>query len=193
MKKSEKEKLIKTVEIVFKRNGQNVGTYSPHCAIEDTEKYDLSKKEQFCRSYDDNYLIEENTYFIKEIVLPIWLNEKEYCENTNYVYWNYIWQMNNKIPYMAENIQRYLYDLMVKNYGFNVYCMSFILQVKRFKSKFRESMYNQIIDHINTPQEDRKYRLSLSPKQLNCISVKKWQYDNVSKSIYWAKRNGIIL
>lgn len=44
-----------------------------------------------------------------------------------------------------------------------------LMKVRKFKSKFRESLAKQVIHWLNKPPQKRHYHHPLSPKQLSCL------------------------
>lgn len=62
------------------------------------------------------------------------------------------------------------YRRLAQCYDFDtLYEIEKLLKTKKFRSSFRESLYDQIHAWLNTPRKNRKYSSPLSPKQLSYL------------------------
>lgn len=185
MTKTEKANLLKTVTIVLIRNGQNAGTLAPHCTKEETHKYDLSETAQYCISYDNDMIIDQDKYELRDISIPVWMDAKEYVQD--YITWKYVWAMDKTVPYMPESHQRFLTEYQTSM----AYSLSQIIKVKKPRSKFKISILEQVLNYIETPKEERKYNFPLSDRQYQYIRKPNWEWESISNSVYYSRTFGV--
>ena len=175
VKKSKKLEGLKVVEMVFSRNGENVGTIAPFCSIEKF-KYSLDDESQFCANADDNRLVTAKRFFLKNVLLPVWMDADTYAND--YVGYEYLWGRNDKTAYLPQKEQEFLVGqeaVQQVSYGK-------LLQVKKFRSSFRESMAKQVRDFIYN--ENNKFNSPLSFKQFRYIAVDNWEATRGDDRIY---------
>jgi hypothetical protein len=89
----------------------------------------------------------------------------EWCRHE--ITWRYLWAVVP--PEWPEQWQRAL--LLVKERAGMPALAAVVklLQTKTFRSTFRKSLRDQIVEWMETPEEERKYKLPLSPRQFDAI------------------------
>lgn len=151
------------VKILFCRFGENITTdLSPVREYTDQDLPLLEIIDRYCASYDDNRLVPGHKYSVREIDLPGWLPADQYCDN--YLKWNFILGY----PCIIEKLGPRSISLIRMEY-IEIKALASLFQVKKFRSSFRESIYNQVLNWFYDDRED-KYRSPLSEKQWIAIS-----------------------
>jgi hypothetical protein len=149
---------MKTHQIVFINNGENVGTVAPFCSL-DKFTGDLQTKVNLCLSYDNDMLVQIDLYSVVDITLPEWLSVDEWT-NDNIAY-GYMWNRGVD-PSWPESWQKGLLTLPGVT---QIACVK-LLNTKKFRSSFRLSLRNQLVDWLETAEEDRLYDKPFSVRQI---------------------------
>jgi hypothetical protein len=136
----------------------------PMCAADSDEAraLDMNAEGRFCRSFDDDMIVMERLYEVRDIVLPSWLSAEEWSHS--YIQWGYMWGRGVS-PLLPEAQQRYLLKLQP---GMQV-AAGKLLATKKFRSSFRADMRAKLEQWIATPAEQRQYDSPFSARQWDCI------------------------
>jgi hypothetical protein len=119
----------------------------------------------FIQGPDDFTQYEAPRFVVKRVVLPDWMDPGEWSRSE--VEWRYLWAI---VPAeWPEQWQRAL--LLVKERAGMPAVLAIVnlLKTKEFRSPFRKSLRDQIVEWMEANEEDRKYKLPLSPRQFNAI------------------------
>ena len=167
---------MKLQKIVYYASGENSGTYSAKCFLENFTG-DLNEKTERFVSWDCNIPTEVDMFRVREVQLPDWMSENEFME----------WEIDYKyaiglagecvIEMSREKFMNFK-DLSEKKkywYGW----------AKKSKNAFITSLFNQFDQWL----EDPKFKSPLSEKQ--------WEYATrycplyeakaISKSLYYQR------
>jgi len=150
-----------TRQVLYSKQGENLPT-PPSPIGPWTGQVDLETTEMFCAHHDDDRLVESLKYSVREIQLPEWLSTEEYCANADYVKWQFLWAFGAS-PDWSEACQRFLLNL---DGASQLACIK-LLKTKAFRSEFRKSLYQQLMDWIWS--SERKHPSPFSPKQWDCL------------------------
>ncbi len=151
-------------KILFVRYGENITTeLSPLKPYnEETDRALLEVTDRYCFSYDDNRLVTENKYELREIDLPDWLSTEDYTARSNYFKWNFILAYTD----LCEKLQEKTYKIYPLEF-WQISALGNLFKVKSFRSDFRRSVFNQVCDWLS--QDNPKYRSPLSDRQWSAI------------------------
>ena len=124
---------------------------------------DLKATSMHCVSYDNDMLVECNTYSLRQVTLPDWLSLDEWLDNT--VRWKWAWAFGAKPDAWPERWQRvFAYDL--KGSAEKLVCAK-LLNTKKFRSEFRKSLRDQLIQWIES--DDRAHTSPFSGRQFDML------------------------
>jgi hypothetical protein len=141
-------------------------TLSPLREFDPVKDAELLKEEKtFLQGPDDFAQYTAPRFVVKRVVLPDWMEPAEWCRAE--VEWRYLWAV---VP--AEWPEQWQRALMLVNERAGMptlLAITELLKTKEFRSPFRKSLRDQIVEWMETPEEDRKYRLPLSQRQINSI------------------------
>ena len=156
---------MKKVKIIFSRQyNENITTdLRPYCLLEDF-KENINKTDIYCASWDDNRLVEGKIFEIRELVLPDWMDEETYLKE--YIRCNSIIIQAEEIENMN---QKWFHRIVELNESIREIIFT-LLRTKKFRSAFRESLKNQLVEWLNN--DNPEYSLPFSDKQLNCLIYK---------------------
>ena len=154
--------MLTTHKILFKQLGENatsprdpVGVYSG--------QVDLEEMTTCCASYDDNRLVPKKLYSVGEVTLPEWLSPEEWLRNTSC--WKRLWGLGAD-PSWPEAHQRALVHL--GSTGHRLAAIK-LLRTKKFRSSFRESLRDRLVEWLDTPADERRYDSPFSYRQWGCL------------------------
>lgn len=159
------ENLLKTHKIVYANLGCNVYTSPQPIKLYDPEIHTSEFLEQeypFCISNDNDMLVMDKKYSLIDVTLPTWLSPEDFIHN--HVRWQYLWGDHRVNALWPENCQRFL--LRQKN---SVTIDIYVNVLRAVRSKFMLSLKDQLLNWLNTPEEDRKYDQPLSNRQLESL------------------------
>jgi hypothetical protein len=128
---------------------------------------DFTKTKTCIVSSDDYRLTQVQAYGTIEIEIPDWLDPTEYISN-RFEYRD-LWSHGISID-ASEPVQRSLLGM----HGDYVKACAKLINTKIFRSSFRQSLYNQLMAWINTPEDKRRYDTPFSSKQWQCIDRKNY-------------------
>lgn len=168
---------LHSVLVLFRKTGENWTTPAdPQGAW--TGQVDLDTQERFCMSSDDNRLVTGDLFEVREVTLPAWLSADEWARDA--VGWKYLWGAGVEMTW-PEAWQRALMGVSFAER----YWLCQILRVKKFRSEFRRSLFNQIVSWMETPEEYRRFPRPLSPRQMGCLARNAWEPQRAQNGLYW--------
>jgi len=130
-----------------------VGAYVPGTV-------DLEEIVYQCASSDNDMLVSNKRYEVRTVTLPEWLSLEEWLR-TN-ISWAFLWN-DARIIELPEEFQRGL--MKMSGDGLREACVT-LLATKNFRSGFRLSLRNQLVEWLVTPEDKRAYRTPFSPRQI---------------------------
>ena len=168
---------FKKYQIVFKHIGSNQTTpRDPFCLLSDFSG-NLAEKKHVFISHDFDMRTETDMFEGKEVYLPTWLEPTEWIQN--FVKWRFNWGLG--VPHdIEEEVQRACLELDTTE----KYWVSKLLKVKKFRSEFRKSLFDQFISWAKTPKADRPYSSPFSGRQWESLIRDRYSADRLSESIY---------
>jgi len=168
--------MFKQVKVVYHNDGENVGTSSPICAIEEFNG-DLTEQSWKCVSYDNDIQVQVSKYEVKEIWLPMWLETSEYCQNP--IGWKFLWAYHKKASQMPENAQRALMEISGEMQYWLVQ-----LVASDTRTAFRSNIKEQILAWCEKKvNNDTPYAQPLSQKQMACITGNRWNFKGTQEGV----------
>jgi len=152
--------------VLFERNGEVSDTLAPLREFDPAKDAELLEEQKaFIQGPDDFTQYEAPRFLVKRVVLPDWMDPAEWCRNE--IDWRYLWAI---VPAeWPETWQRALMLVKERAGMPAVLAIVNLLKTKEFRSPFRRSLRDQIVEWMETPEEDRKYKLPLSPRQFDAI------------------------
>ena len=176
-------------KIVFKESGENVGTISAFCFLEDFTG-DLNEKTYKFFSADIDQYMEVNLYQIREICIPeSWT-------------WEDYQRKGTKLRFaiaLCEGVEPLKGFTQIELEAFlsldeeDKYTLG-QLYAKKDKSEFLQSLYAQMLEYIRTLSEGEKpkYKTPLSGGQYKALAkFRIWigEAKKISNSVYWDKKH----
>lgn len=168
---------MKKYKVLYHHFGQNSDTsFSPvHEYNPVTDDPILHKKEARCINWDDDGLIEMEVNAIREVSIPDWLPVESWIYD--HVKWMFVWSagVNQEWP---ESWQRELFNMgEVERFA----CVK-LLKTKTFRSEFRFSLKQRLVEWMETKPEDRIYKNSpFSDRQWSAL-IKKYDVKNARRN-----------
>lgn len=166
---------MKTHKILYVHNGEVSYTKHDCCAVVTSQEgnevtaewrngtvktVDLTQEKEALVSHDNWMIIKVNKWSVSEVELPDWMSPFEWIDD--YVCWKYAWGFGIQEDW-PESWQRKLkYFSSIRKLA----CVK-LLQTKKFRSKFRQSLRNQLEAWLD--EVDPQYRSPFSHKQWECI------------------------
>lgn len=170
----------KTQKIVLIESGENRGTLSPKCFLENFSG-DLTEKTMRFINADWDQKIEVNLYSVVDVTMPVWMNEADYLQYyiglrfaqiqySEIINWDRM-QVLNFIS-LGENYQYFVGWLLTKH--------------KNTKNSFMQSIKENVQDWLN--EEQHKYNRPLSDKQFESASkyCPIYKAKQLSTSLYYS-------
>lgn len=149
-------------EILFERAGENVGTPPIPCRPWSPGDEQLLKvMDRYCYSWDDNRLVEAPRYCKKEIELPDWLDTEEWCRKS--VRWSAVLSNKHTVEKFGPKVRRFLDYPPINRKAIESLC-----RVKKFRSEFRQSLYNQLVAWMG--EEEPEHRSPFSSRQWDILT-----------------------
>jgi hypothetical protein len=167
---------MKTHRVLYQQLGENATTSRDPVAVviaqdgnEVTARsgnreftVDLTATCTVCVSYDNNMLVSKDKYSVGEVELPDWLSPDEWLRNTTR--WKYTWGFGADRSW-PESWQRFVAGCGEAQ----KYSVIKLLKTKKFRSKFRASLREQLERWLDTAPEDRQYDSPFSYRQWDCL------------------------
>jgi len=167
----------RTARILYEHLGEVSYTEkSPRAVVKEGDEavVDLEEKKRCIFSHDDWRTVEVNRWEIRDVVLPEWLSAEEWLRDP--IGWQYLWidvslvyaidDLDEAKVLLPEAWQRGLKDLPEEWRRESLK----LLKVKRFRSRFRESLRDQLVEWLETPEGERRYELPFSPRQWEALT-----------------------
>ena len=173
-----------THKILFKQLGENATTpRDPVAVVNGEPDVDLNAETTVCVSSDNDMLTAKKTYSIGEITLPEWLPPEEWLRNTTA--WKWLWGLGAD-PTWSEAWQRGLVNL-----GSTAHRLAAVklLRTKKFRSNFRESLRDRLVEWLDTPVDERRYDSPFSYRQWGCL-VNRYvarEAKQIDSNLYYSK------
>ncbi len=143
--------------ILYEKAGENLITPPIPCrAWAPGDEQLLGVMGRYCYSFDDNRLVEAPRYYKKEVRLPEWLDTDEYCREN--VRWNAVLSNKHTVQRFGAGVRRFLDYPATYRRGIESLC-----RVKKFRSKFRRSLYDQLVQWMS--EEEPEHQSPFSPRQ----------------------------
>ena len=120
---------------------------------------DLNETVTVCFSSDNDLLVKKNRFEVLEIEIPDWMTPDEWIRDS--VGWKYTWEAGVD-PKWPEEWQRGLHRF--RETSKRMACVQ-LLTTKNFRSDFRRSLRDQLVDWLETAVEFRQYDEPFSRKQ----------------------------
>lgn len=149
---------MKAVDVVLKQTGENQGTLDV-VAVLDGFDGDFDATVSVCISFDNNMLVKTKLYTKSVIRIPEWMDPKEFIRDS--VKWGFAWNRGLD-PVLPESWQRKLINLD----GSLQVAVSKLLKTKSFRSKFRESLRDQLVAWLDGKSD---YERPFSPRQADAL------------------------
>lgn len=150
-----------THRILFTREGNENSTTAMYVKAVYTEgMVDLEATGSFCWSFDDNRLVTDKLYEVRNVTLPDWLPAEEWVRN------NIEWKYTFALGVDERTNPAFARFLAYSNLGAaSKLALVKLWNTKSFRSEFRKSLRAQLEAFINTPADERKYPQPFSSKQ----------------------------
>lgn len=144
---------------------------------------DLNEKTHQCVSSDFDMQIETLRYEVINVTLPEWLSVDEWLSNR--INWAFLWA-DKRTLLLPEIEQR---NLICLSGGLRYACVT-LLSTKSFRSQFRESLRDQLIGWMMTPEESRQWSTPFSHKQKESLVTDRDRRaaERISSDTYYASR-----
>lgn len=175
---------MKTYKILFEHYGENSDTAKSPVAVWDNQ-VDLSATRTCCTNWDDNSLVSVNRYQVLDVTLPNWLDANEWIRNA--LKWQWAWDLGVDASW-PESWQRWFIGKASEAAKLAIIKL---LKTKNFRSEFRQSLRDQFVQYVETPEEARQYNSPFSPRQWDKLIDKHTTLDarRMSNDIYYAHRH----
>lgn len=160
-----------TVKVVFSRKGNEFSTtrMSPVDVYNPTVWTDAKLDEEgtYCWHSDDWRLVEAKNYNVADVEIPEWLTAEEYIKHN--ISWKYVFGFckDGVKTTIDRNFLLWLRDSGASEC--EKLAMIRLMETQTFRSDFRKSMKDRIVEFVNTPADKRQYNSPLSPRQMDCI------------------------
>jgi hypothetical protein len=152
---------MKTHQILCRHTGEISYTAKDPVAIF-TGQVDLEETTTCILSSDDFRLVSTKLWEVRSVELPDWLSPEEWIGST--VQWKYTWGFGVDTSW-PESWQRGLKNLCTT---MRLACVK-LLKVKNFRSKFRESLRDQLVTWLETAPESRQFDDPFSRRQWDAL------------------------
>lgn len=152
--------MLTTRKVLFEKLGEVVDT-PPDPVGEWTGQVDLETTKGFILSHDDWRPVEGYRYSVREVELPDWLGTAEWVRDS--VAWKWFWGLGGDKSW-PENWQRKL-ALGGFSEGQRL-AMVKLLNTKKFRSGFRESLRNRLESWLNA---EGQHTNPFSRRQWECL------------------------
>lgn len=174
-------------KIVFKESGENAGTISAYSFLENFTG-DLNEKTYKFFSADIDQYVEVDLYQVREICVPeswTWEDYQRHCINLRFTV---------ALCGGSEPLKTFTDQELETVFGLGEgdrYILGQLF-VKKNKSEFLQSLYNQMLEYIRVLAEGGKpkYNRPLSEGQYNALSkfrVNTYEAKRISNRVYWSK------
>lgn len=172
---------------VFKQTGENLDTPRSPWGIWKGQE-NLEEIIMVLMNWDNWILVPKKLYQVCEVSLPDWVSPVEWAQNVT--------QQTALKYYMGYGALEWTKEWFIALNalpGVREYACIQLLKTKSFRSDYRKSLRDQLVEWLNTPVETRTYATPLSEKQwfslLNSNTVR--QEKNLSRDIYNGRVPGI--
>lgn len=173
---------MKKYRIVFAHYGEiSYTAKTPSCLLDDFTD-DINKEISCCLSSDDLRLVPVKKYEVREVTLPDFLDANKWIKN--HVYWKYAWGTCAGLIDEPENIQLFFYS--IRDTALRLAIWKLYKTVK-FRSDFRKSLKDRLIEWINAPVDNRQYDFPFSHRQIDCLIDRYTAIEakRISESLYY--------
>jgi hypothetical protein len=151
--------VLKQYKVLFEHTGEYSFTAKVPVA-EWNGQVNLSEHADAILSENDWRKVKVDRWAVHEVALPEWLSLDEWLRHR--IAWRYTWQFGVPVTW-PERWQRGI------AYGsftdLEKTAIIKLLSVKNFRSNFRRSLRDQLVEWLETDAEDREYPDPFSPKQ----------------------------
>jgi hypothetical protein len=180
---------ILTHKVVFVYNGE-CSTTAPSPLAPYTSEWDervANETGNYILSNDDWRLITMHKYTVRDVQLPEWLPLNKWLNNTTSWKWVFGMVKNGINTDLAPEFLFWLASSDLRTP--DKLAIVRLMETKKFRSGFRESMRNQVQQWLSTPVDDRKYRTPLSPKQMEYIFTPGLAIEakHLDHNLYWSR------
>lgn len=180
-------------QILFVHEGINSGTAkTPRYVVTAVEgntatlangqTVDLTEQKTCCLYHDDDRPVNVDYYAVGEVELPEWLSAEEWLRDTTK--WKYVWGFDVPKTW-PEAWQR-----GVAGFGQadKLACVK-LLNTKSFRSDFRRSLRDRLVEWLETPAGERRYDSPFSDRQWDCLVNRyvKREAEQISSALYRAR------
>ena len=148
--------------VLFSRaNNENSNTpmYPVRAFVAGVDEPLLLVEGQFCFYWDDDRLVTCKVYAMETITLPSWLPLDEYLQNL--ISWKYAWGSGVDVEW-PETWQRGI--AKISSTADRIAVVK-LLATKKFRSEFRKSLRDRLVEWLETPSEKRAYPSPFSARQ----------------------------
>jgi len=177
---------MKTYPILFRHNGENLGTAADPIKVFDpeTDAAKLDEKSSFCLSYDDDRLVASNLYKLIDVTLPDWLNPSEWIRK--YTEFSYLFSETGR-EFAATAPESWIRGLL-KLSGAERTVAFDLLNTKTFRSEFRASLRAQVESWCAENMTDAGPRYASPFSRGQFAAVAKYVRGFNSEKLYYARR-----
>lgn len=169
----------KQIELVCINNGENVGTYSPHCFLSSFTG-DINETCKRCLSWDDDRQVETALYKTYKITIPEWMDESFY--KTNCISFHFFIALVGKWGYTLNEEQ--LIRVLALNEVYK-YFLGWLFKGNT-KSTFKLSIREQCMNWINGGN-DYKHPLSSSQFDAAAKFCKLYEARQITTNLYYSR------
>ncbi len=151
---------MKTVKFLMRQSGEFVSTPRNIDSPFVGQDYDKTKMADTIRSNDDWRPEPKLMYAIEEIEIPEWMSPDDFSEHN----WTWYKRIGG-----TEELGKSVYDKIIgiKNGTLRLACMK-LLNTKKFRSSFRESLKNQLVAWIQDINPKFKEPFSIKQQHSLC-------------------------
>lgn len=174
---------MKTITVVGRHYGENLGTSAtPIMSLAKALEIgiDLEAKGIFCRSWDDDGLVESNVFSVLTIDVPDHMTEEYYC--INHVQIKYLKGYGADLNWSKE-----IWDgLMALDNGYAQYLIIKILKTKKFRSEVRKNLKERFESWYKDAYAKRDFAVNYIVD--TCSTVYDYRdYKYLSNNLYYAR------
>lgn len=172
---------MKKVNLILINNGENVGSFSPHCFLESFTG-NLNETVIKCRNWDDNGQEICNLYSQAEIEIPEWMSESDYIRLC--VKYHYAKVTSLGFSKELNEIQFMNFVSLSPEYQ---YFIGWLFKGNT-KSKFKLDMRELVTDWLNNENNNFKQPLSLNQFNYAAKYCPLYEAKQIQNRLYWNKQ-----
>lgn len=147
--------------------------YRPYCLLENFPETENIEEMLYDLAWDSDTAPGQGTdkkrFIVIEEELPVYIKSFEEYK-AQWINIRYFGKFINSRKLVHRNLTvenyRTLFEMFLDGLKEQLYIIQKTLQVKKPRSQFKLSLINQIMNWLETPKEDRKYKAPLSWRQL---------------------------